>query len=187
MGTNMAAKNYLLVFIALMIPVSSYLTQVLSIKLMTMNSQKDNKANQNDMMAQQMKMMNKMMPLMSLFFCFTLPVGLGIYWVVSAAYRSIQQVVINKAISNMDLDSIIEKNKEKAKQKQEKRGIYENQIREAAAMKTRAIQNKADIGEYADKSSKVEDADRTRVNAKPGSMAAKANMVREYNERNSRK
>ena len=187
MGSNMAVGNYWLVFVALMIPVSSYLTQVISIKLSTMNSQKDNKNNQNDMMAQQMKMMNKMMPLMSLFFCFTLPVGLGIYWVVSAAYRSVQQVVINKAIANMDLDSIIEKNKEKAKKKQEQRGIYENQIREAAAMKTRTIQSKADIGEYADKNSKLEAADRARVNAKPGSMAAKANMVREYNEKNSRK
>ena len=60
-----------------------------------------------DMMSQQMEMMNKTMPLMSLFFCFTLPVGLGIYWVISAAYRSVQQVTINKLISNMILDEII--------------------------------------------------------------------------------
>ena len=153
-----------------------------------MNSRNDNnKTAQNDMMAQQMKMMNKMMPLMSLFFCFTLPVGLGIYWIISAAYRSVQQVVINKIISNMSLEDIIEKNKEKAKKKQEQRGIYENQIREAAAMKTRTIQSKADIGNYADKESKLEAAEQARVNAKPGSLAAKANMVREYNERNSRK
>ena len=187
MGDSVAVGNFLLVFAALMVPVSSYLTQVMSIKLMNSRSERDNKTSQNDMMAQQMKMMNKMMPLMSLFFCFTLPTGLGIYWVVSAAYRCVQQVVINKAIANMDLDSIIEKNKEKAKKKQEQRGIYENQIREAAAMKTRTIQSKADIGNYADKESKLEAANQARVNAKPGSMAAKANMVREYNERNSRK
>jgi len=136
-------------------------------------------------MAQQMKMMNKTMPLMSLFFCFTLPVGLGIYWVISAAYRSVQQVIINKVISNMSLDDIIEQNKEKAKKKQEKRGVYENQIREAAAVKTRTIESKANINNYAelDKNG-YDNSNRTY---KPGSMAAKANMVREYNERNSRK
>ena len=87
----------------------------------------------------------------------------------------------------MNLEDIIEKNKEKAKKKQEKRGIYENQIREAAAMKTRTIESKANIGNYANVDSK-EDTDTTvNRNYKPGSMAAKANMVREYNERNTRK
>ena len=180
---NFASKNYLLVIAALLIPVLAYVTQVLSIKLMP--NANNNNNNDNDMMAQQMKMMNKTMPLMSLFFCFTLPVGLGIYWVISAAYRSVQQVSINKIISNMSLDDIIEKNKEKAKKKQEKRGVYENQIREAAAVKTRTIESKANIGNYAD----VDENSYNNVNKtyKPGSMAAKANMVREYNERNSRK
>ena len=182
MMDNFAAKNYLIAIVALLIPISSYLTQVISIKLMSNNN---NNNNQNDMMAQQMQMMNKTMPLMSLFFCFTLPVGLGIYWVISAAYRSVQQVTINKVISNMSLEDVIEKNKEKAKKKQEKRGVYENQIRDAAAMKTRTIESKANIKNYAelDKDS-YSDVNKTY---KPGSMAAKANMVREYNQRNSRK
>ncbi|MBQ8519147.1 MAG: membrane protein insertase YidC, partial [Agathobacter sp.] len=181
--TNFSAGNFILVFAALMIPFLSWLTQVISLRLMpTANNDKNN---ENDMMAQQMKMMNKTMPLMSLFFCFTLPVGLGIYWTVSAAYRCLQQVTINKIISNMNLDDIIEKNKEKAKKKQEKRGVYENQIREAAAMKTRTIESKANINNYAE----VDKEAYNNVNKtyKPGSMAAKANMVREYNERNSRK
>jgi YidC/Oxa1 family membrane protein insertase len=137
------------------------------------------------MMAQQMKMMNKTMPLMSLFFCFTLPVGLGIYWTVSAAYRCLQQVTINKIISNMSLDDIIEKNKEKAQKKQEKRGIYQNQIRESAALKTRTIESKANIKNYADNNENA--YTNSNKTYKEGSMAAKANMVREYNERNSRK
>ena len=183
MTNNFSAGNYLLVFTALMIPLLSYLTQVINIKLMPTANNNNN--GQNDMMAQQMKMMNKTMPLMSLFFCFTLPVGLGIYWTVSAAYRCLQQVIINKVISNMSLDDVIEKNKEKAKKKQEKRGVYENQIREAAAMKTRTIESKANIKNYADlDSSAYTNTNRTY---KEGSMAAKANMVREYNERNSRK
>lgn len=181
--TNFSAGNFVLVVVALLIPLLSYLTQVINLKLMpTANNDKNN---QNDMMAQQMKMMNKTMPLMSLFFCFTLPVGLGIYWTVSAAYRCLQQVVINKIIQNMSLDDIIEKNKDKAKKKQEKRGVYENQIREAAAMKTRTIESKANINNYAELDSDA--YTNTNRTYKEGSMAAKANMVREYNERNSRK
>ena len=102
MMDNFASKNFLIVFAALLIPVLSYVTQVLTIKLMpSANKNSNNNKNSEDMMSQQMEMMNKTMPLMSLFMCFTLPVGLGIYWVISAAYRSIQQVTINKIISNM--------------------------------------------------------------------------------------
>ena len=82
---------------------------------------------------------------------------------------------------------ILGKNKEKAKKKAEKRGVYENQIREAAAMKTRTIESRANIGNYADKDSKSESYNNVNKTYKPGSMASKANMVREYNERNSRK
>ena len=183
MQESFASKNFVIAFVALLIPATSYFTQVLSIKLMSNGREQNN--NQNDMMAQQMNMMNKTMPLMSLFFCFTLPVGLGIYWIVSAAYRSVQQVTINKVISNLSLDDIIEKNKEKAKKKQEKRGVYENQIREAAAVKTRTIESKANIKNYAELDK--ESYNNVNKTYKPGSMAAKANMVREYNERNSRK
>lgn len=175
------SKNYLMVIAALAIPVVSYLTQVINIKLMpTANSN-----NQNDAMAAQMKSMNKIMPLMSLFFCFTLPVGLGIYWIVSAAYRGVQQVTINKFIQNMNLEDIVEKNKEKALKKQEKRGVYQNQIRETASMNTRKIQNTTD--NHADSEKKLEEANLKKSNARPGSLASKANMVKEYNEKNSRK
>lgn len=179
---SFSAGNYLMLVVALMIPVTAYLTQVISIKLMPTAN---NNNNQNDMMAQQMKSMNTMMPLMSLFFCFTLPVGLGIYWIVSAAYRCVQQVTINKLIQNMNLDDIIEQNKEKAKKKQEKRGIYESQMREAASVKTRTIESKANIKNYAEVDTNAT-SNKTKK-YKPGSMAEKANMVREYNEKNSRK
>ena len=64
-------------------------------------------------MAQQMKMMNRTMPLFSLVMCFTVPVGLGIYWIASAVVRSIQQFFLNKHFDKIDLDDIIAKNQEK--------------------------------------------------------------------------
>ena len=179
---SFSSKNYLAMILPVAIPVSYYFINKISLKLSTAST---GKKDANDPMAQQMESMNKTMPIMMVFFCFITPVGLGIYWIVSAAYRSLQQFLLNKHFDKIDYNVIIEKNKEKAKKKQEKRGVYENQIREAAAMKTRTIESRANIGNYADNDSDVNN--NVNKTYKPGSMAAKANMVREYNERNSRK
>ncbi len=185
---SFASGDYLLILAAVAIPIIYYLVQKISLNLSTASTKNNKSKNAaNDMMTQQMESMNKTMPIMMVFFCFITPVGLGIYWIVAAGYRAIQQVLLNKYFENLDLEKIIEKNKEKAKKKQEKRGVYENQIREAAAMNTKSIQSKANIGNYEDKESQLESANTAKVNAKPGSLAAKANMVREFNEKNSRK
>lgn len=169
---------------ALLVPVLSYLFQVLNIKMMPTSS---NSNDQNDAMAQQMKMMNKTMPLMSLFMCFTVPVGLGIYWVMSSVVRLVQQYFLNKHFEKINLDDIIKKNEEKVKQKREKMGIAENQIRNAAQMNTRRMQDRANTGTFAEKEALLEKANAAKANAKPGSMAAKANLVKEFNERNNKK
>lgn len=178
-----ATGAILVAFVALLIPVASYLFQVLNMKMMPTS----NSDNQNDAMAQQMNMMNKTMPLMSLFMCFTVPVGLGIYWVMSSVVRLVQQYFLNKHFEKINLDDIIKKNQEKAKAKREKMGIAENQIRNAAQMNTRTMSDKASTMTFAEKEALLEKANAAKTNAKPGSMAAKANMVKEYNERNSRK
>lgn len=109
-----AGGSILMAVLALLIPVISYLTQVLNIKLMPTAA---TAGGDNDQMAQQMKMMNRTMPLFSLVMCFTVPVGLGIYWIASAVVRSIQQFFLNKHFDKIDLDDIIAKNQEKAKKK----------------------------------------------------------------------
>lgn len=176
-------QHWGLVFLALLIPVFAYLTQLLNIKLMPSAASDD-----NDQMARQMKTMNMMMPLMSLFFCFVTPVGLGFYWIASAVVRAVQQVFVNKHIENLDLDDIIKKNQEKAKKKREKLGISEDQIRQAAMMKTRSIESKANASvSSAQKESELERAQAMKANAKEGSLAAKANLVKNFNEKNNRK
>ncbi len=180
---SMASGAILVAFVALLVPVASYLFQVLNMKMMPTNNN-----NQNDQMSQQMNMMNKTMPLMSLFMCFSVPVGLGIYWVMSSVVRLVQQYFLNKHFEKINLDDIIKKNEEKAKAKREKMGIAENQIRNAAQMNTRkTMSDKANTSTFAEKEALLEKANMAKANAKPGSMAAKANMVKEYNERNSRK
>lgn len=182
--TSFASHAWLILVVALLIPVISYLTQMLNIKLMPQAG-----SNQNDQMAQQMKTMNLMMPLFSFVMCFTVPVGLGVYWIAGAICRSVQQLFINKYFKNMDMDDIIRKNQEKAKKKREKMGIAQNQIRDAAKISTKKIDSTGEESKMssAQKELELEKAAAKKANAKAGSMAAKANMVRDFNEKNSRK
>lgn len=186
--TNFANHSYLLVVGALLVPVVSYLTQVLNIKLMPQGGAPAG-GDGNDAMAQQMKMMNKTMPLFSLVMCFTVPVGLGIYWIAGAVVRCIQQYFLNKHFEHINLEDIIKKNQEKAKKKREKMGISENQILNAARINTKQITEPAKKEQIssAEKELQIEKANAAKANAKEGSLASKANMVREFNERNSRK
>lgn len=179
--TDKPDKWLLFVILALLIPVLSYLTQMLNIKLMPQAT------NGNDQVANQMKMMNLMMPLMSLFICFTVPVGLGIYWICSALVRGIQQFFVNRHIENLDLEAVMAKNEEKAKKKREKIGLSEDYIKKAAQIKTKSIDNKANVSVSAGTEEKLAKAAEYKANAKAGSLASKANMVKEFNERNSRK
>lgn len=179
--TDKPDKWLLFVILALLIPVLSYLTQMINIKLMPQAT------NGNDQMANQMKMMNLMMPLMSLFICFTVPVGLGIYWICSALVRGIQQFFVNRHIENLDLEAVMAKNEEKAKKKREKMGLSEDYIKKAAQIKTKSIDNKANVSASAGTEEKLAKAAEYKANAKAGSLASKANMVKEFNERNSRK
>lgn len=179
--TDKPDKWLLFVILALLIPVLSYLTQMINIKLMPQAT------NGNDQVASQMKMMNLMMPLMSLFFCFTVPVGLGIYWICSALVRGIQQFFVNRHIENLDLEAVMAKNEEKAKNKRKKMGLSEDYIKKAAQIKTKSIDNKANVSVSAGTEEKLAKAAEYKANAKAGSLASKANMVKEFNERNSRK
>lgn len=180
--TEISKGAYLIAILALLIPVISYLTQVLNIKLMPQSTGSGD--NQNAAMENQMKMMNHIMPLFSLVFCFTVPVGLGIYWIISALVRVVQQVLLNRHFEKIDLDDIIKKNQEKAKKKREKRGIYAEQINNAARMNTKKI-NEPEMSND-EKEKILEDAAAKRSKAKPESLAAKANLVKEFNEKNSK-
>ena len=105
------------VIIAVAIPVLAGITQVLNMKVAQAKSNNNkNKANDNPMV-QQMDMMMKVMPLMSVFMCFSMPSGLGIYWITSAVVRTIQQVAVNKQLDKKSIEDLIKENQEKAAKK----------------------------------------------------------------------
>ena len=156
-------------------------------------------------MAQSMKTMNTIMPIMSAWFCYTLPCGMGIYWIAGSVVRSILQVVLNKHIDKMDFDAVIEKNSAKSAKKIEKMKKQQEMIDAYAKMNTKNIQGKASMstgndgksststsGKNTAKSTTKADtaantSSKTGGTAKPGSMMEKANMVKQYNERNNNK
>jgi YidC/Oxa1 family membrane protein insertase len=175
---------WLLAVGAVAIPVLSALSQWINVKLMPQqdNSDSKNKNDQAEAMASSMKTMNMMMPLMSAYFCFTLPSGMGLYWVAGSVVRSIQQVVINKHIDKMDFDEIIRKNSVKSEKKLSKQKEQQEKLNAYANMNTRNIKAKADIKSTA---TEVDNNAVTKtVEAAPGSMRDKANKVKKYNEKN---
>lgn len=175
---------------AVLIPVLSAATQWINYKLMP---HPDNSYDeQTSSMMSSMKTMNTIMPLFSAWLCFTLPSGMGLYWVAGSVVRSIQQIVINKHIDKMDFDEIIKKNSVKSAKKLEKMKQNQERMAAYANMNTRNIQNRANVTSGMSEKEKEEAMKKamdysSKGNAKPGSMAAKANMVRQYNERNNEK
>ncbi len=179
-----SAGSYLMVVAAIAVPVLSAVTQWINTKLMP---QPESNNSQDNTMASSMKTMNYMMPLMSAIFCYTLPAGMGLYWIAGSVVRSIQQVIINKHIDKMDLDELIKKNVEKRNKKLEKSGINPKTINNYANMSTRTIPSKAFSMTQEEKDLAVKKStEYYNKNAKAGSLASKANMVKQYNEKNNK-
>ena len=154
---------------ALCIPLLAGLTQYISAQLTTASTS----SNQNDQMSQTMKQMNITMPIMSALMCFTMPSGLGIYWIVSAVVRTIQQVFINMYFSKISLDDIVKKNMEKAEKQREK------ELKAAIPTSTKKVKTTVNDKEVEEKL-----AARRSKGGKAGSLASKANMVDRLNDKN---
>ena len=173
---------------ALLIPILAWATQVLNYKLMP---QAGNQDDSNSAMNSSMKTMNTVMPLMSAVFCFTFPVGLGIYWIASAVVRSVQQVIINRHLDKMDINDLINENMKKIEKKREKEGLPPQKITNQANQNTRNIETKIDKGmsgsDAGERARKIDESYQNARKAKPGSITAKANMVRDFDERNKKK
>lgn len=177
--------------LAWLIPILAGLTQWFSAKLMTANQSQPQ--DENSASAQMMKQMNVMMPLMSVFFCFTFPAAVGIYWVASSAFQILQQVIVNAYLDKVDIDEMIAKNVEKANKKRAKQGLPPQKINKTASESLKQIQ----AAQEREEAKRAEKLERTKEqvkesneyynkDAKPGSLAAKAAMVAKYNEKHNK-
>lgn len=180
----LAAASIAGVIIAVLIPVLAGLTQFISVKLSQAGAGGAAMSDDNPMAAS-MKTMTYTMPLISVVFGFTLPAGLGLYWVASAAVRSVQQLAVNKYLSKKSIDDIIKENQEKAKKKREKKGTSAEEINKMATTSTRNVGTSSSKAKGraidAEKEEKIRKAQELAKNAKPGSLTSKANLVNKYN------
>ena len=79
-----------LALIPILAAVSSYLQTIII-----------NKSNgQSQQQQASMKMMNLMMPLMSLWFCFSMPAALGLYWIANSVWGMIRESTLGKYYTN---------------------------------------------------------------------------------------
>ena len=189
---------------AVLIPLLAGVTQWLNVKL-SPQPQTD-PSDQASSMASSMKMMNYFMPLLSVWFCFTLPAGMGLYWIASAVVRGIIMVVMNKRIDKLDFDKLIAKNSTKNAKKIAKRKAQQEKLAAYANMKTRNISSNAGsnsskqdskpvdnrtqyekrTSDIAKKAVSASSKDSPVSSGKGGSMMAKANSVKSFNEKNNK-
>lgn len=189
-GTSFREGTYGFIILAVLVPLLSAATQLLNIRLMP---QAASNGGQQEAMANQMKTMNYMMPIYSFIMVFFLPVGVGIYWIAGSVIRSVQQFIINKHFDRMDMDKVLKENeakaKEKMKKKIEKKGVSGQEISNAAKINTRNIDSQKQYRSMASKAASVSKKDvssNSNKKYKEGSMASKANMVRDFNEKNTK-
>lgn len=188
-GINLASNPFNGSFVpnvAWLIPILAGVTQWFSAKLM-MSAQNQSEDAPG---AQMMKSMNLMMPLMSVWFCFTFPAAIGLYWVASSLFQTLQQLGVNAYLNKVDMDELIKKNVEKANKKRAKKGLPPQKVNEHASESLKNIQVAAEKEEA--KRSELLEKTKVKVqesneyyskDAKPGSLAAKAGMVAKYNEK----
>lgn len=170
--------------LALSIPLISGITQYMSMK-MTPTATTNSKDNKDNPMMASMNTTMKIMPLFSVFMVFTFPSGIGLYWIASAVVRMVQQYVINKHLEKISIEELIEKNQEKAAKKREKKGTNAKKLSEMAQVNARRIEEpKRRTMTEQEREEVLKKAQEKNKNAKQGSLASKANLVKQFNENN---
>ena len=188
LGLNLANSPMTLikagVYGAILIPILAGLFQWLTTRMMpTANTSADNEENP---MAASMKSMNMIMPIFSIVICFTMPGSMGLYWVVGGLIRFVQQFFINKHFEKSDVDDMIQKNLEKVNKKRAKQGLPPKTLTAAAKTNTKNVDRKEISQEERQEEIKKSTSYYNNASGNPGSIRAKANMVKQYNERNSK-
>lgn len=194
LGINVSQVPTFALTAALLIPILSGLSQFVSLRV----SQGKTQADSDNPAAASMKMMSLFMPLMSAFIAFSVPAGLGLYWIATAVFQTIMQLMVNRHYDKIGIDAIVKMNIEKQNKKRAKKGLPPEKIAKNATVSTKRIdqteknrqrienlQNKKEQNEK--KLKEILDSTNYYKSAKPGSLAEKAGMVSKYNEKNGKK
>ena len=195
LGIDVSQVPTLALNIAILIPILSGVTQYISVRV---SQGKSNQDDSDNPAAASMKMMNIFMPIMSAFIAFSVPAGLGLYWIATAVIQTIIQICINRYYDKLGVDEIVRRNVEQRNKKRAKKGLPPEKIAKNATTSTKKIDSETKSQERIDKLQQKKEQNDKKVkeileatnyykSAKPGSLAEKAGMVAKYNEKNSKK
>jgi len=186
---------------ALAVPIASFVFQFLSMLVMPQEPTGDP---QQDAQMKSMRNMMYIMPLFSFFICITVPAGVGLYWAASAFISVIITLATNFYYKHANMEKIVEKARIKAEKKLEKNGgkkkkSFLDKMQEAAmgaeeevekqkqeaAMKNFSGQR---LKNYTSSTAAYSETEtETDVQYKPGSLAARANAMKQFNEKGDKK
>lgn len=180
---------------AWIIPILAGLSQYVATKIMSAQNQPPKSAvptEQDDTQKTTqgvMNTMNYMMPIMSVVFCFSFASGIGVYWIAQSVVSTIQQLFINKKMEKMDVNALIEKNLEKTNAKRAKKGLPPVSAKSAEDNYKKMQQKMSKLQAKRDEAVAKTNALREEANSyyKTSSIADRARMVQQYNEKNNKK
>ena len=193
-GINLAEAPGFKISIALIIPIAALIFQYLS----TMSMQKQQVATDASQEAtmQTMNKFMKIMPIFSFIICMTVSAGVGIYWAVGAAISWLTTVATNAYYNKVDMEKIIEKAMAKAEIKNAKRKAsgkktFMERLTENAAAQQEAREKNANMEKFGgarlkNYTSTTSTQSKDNVKYRQGSIAAKANAMRQYNDKESK-
>lgn len=166
----------------LLVPILALVSQLYSIRQMNKKNAQNKEMMDNPAM-QSMKIMNTIMPLMSFGFCMSMPIGVGIYWILSSVLQIIQQFAFDIKLNKMDVDELVKQNIERASKKGNKKSYLQKLMEAQEEMDSNQGTSKT-LKDYAHLSSRnysdIED-DREYADvkeAKPGSISSYANIMK---------
>ena len=170
---NITVLIVISLIVGILIPILAWFTQWLNYKLMPQQTPS------GEGMASSMNTMNTVMPVFSAFICLTLSMGVGIYWIIGAVIRCVQQVVINRKIGKIDIETIQAEAKERVvepkRTKNQTQSLQQKTSRSYSdphGSRARTIQN---TEQYYSETSDIP----------ANSITAKANMVRSFEAKNA--
>jgi len=184
--------------ISVLIPILSTAFQFLQTKI-SMSGNKNKNVADDPAMAS-MKSMNIFLPIMSGFICFMMPIGAGLYWIISSVVQIIQQIFINRYMDKITVEELIEKNQAKRAKKLKKMGIDSgNTMAQLAKTSTKSIEveepkstkdyanisgKKYDSATNAEGTSEVTEGEETKNDAPvSGSISGYANILKNRNQK----
>ena len=205
-GLNIADAPGWKLSIALVVPIASALLQFLQTKISMKSSQNNNVDKSQQTANNMMKGMMYYMPVMSLIFCISLPIAIGLYWIVGSQIMIISQLIVDAYYNHQDKDELLAKCAEKAAKKQakkkhpEKKSFYERMMdAQAGNVQTDNSQSEninkmasSRLKSYVNPAHSVnvdsEDVNnKADVNYRPGSIGSKANIMLQYQNKSNDK